>query len=220
MPLVRISLIYLDFSGLAYLLTPHICRVCCYGSSCGEVGVADPSEQLRFAVETALSRQRRAINSPEFDVTSSLVVGTLGKVDDSHRAFRLSVSSDEDSCVILHDDSGTYLRERIAGSLAEFNRDQDPTSLRLSWAQLHELEPVVWTLALGRRHEQQVRQLFLHERGEAKITVAISVPTLSTVTFSSFYFPHFPSEASDGESQENPEPKLQMSIAAVENDFR
>ncbi|KAJ8524866.1 hypothetical protein ON010_g16249 [Phytophthora cinnamomi] len=192
--------------------------VCCYDSSC-EYNVVQRSEQLQHAVEATLSRQRRAMISPELDLTSCVVVTTLGKIDNHCRAFRLSVLDDGNARPVLHDESGRYLCKQFSGNLAEFNRDQDLLSLRLSWEQLHALEPVVWSLSLGWRHERRLRQVYLHESGKVKMTVAISVPTLAKIAFSCFYSPHFTPDSSGVDDQQEQEPELQMSIAAVENDF-
>ncbi|KAG6962138.1 hypothetical protein JG688_00008755 [Phytophthora aleatoria] len=95
----------------------------------------------------------------------------------------------------------------------KFDRDQGPSALRLSWEQLFELEPAVWSITLGRRHEQRLRQIFLHERDIIKTTAVISVPTLTSITLSSSYLVHFTSETCSEQVD------LDVSIASVETDF-
>ncbi|KAG2808133.1 hypothetical protein PC111_g16629 [Phytophthora cactorum] len=187
--------------------------VCCFRRT-AEGNDTDPSieqMQLQGAVQATLSYRR-----PKSDEASLLIVVTCGKLDDHHRAFRLTIPSDEDSrtiSVVLHDATGKYLRHQIADNLAEFDRDQGPSALRLSWEQLIELEPAVWSITLGRRHEQRLRQIFLHERDIIKTTAVISVPTLTSITLSSSYLVHFTSETCSEQVD------LDVSIASVETDF-
>ncbi|KAG7385082.1 hypothetical protein PHYPSEUDO_001934 [Phytophthora pseudosyringae] len=187
--------------------------VCLYRSTTD----ADPSikqVQLQEAVRATLPHRR-----PESDDTSSLVVVSCGKVDDHHRAFRIVFPSGEDSrvtSVVLHDASGKYLRQQIAGKFAEFDRDQDPSALRLSWEQLSALEPAVWSLSpLGQRHEQRLRQIFLHEGDTVKMTAVISVPSLTTIVLAASYSAHFHPEACD----QQPQVDLEVRFAFVEADL-
>ncbi|ETN11255.1 hypothetical protein PPTG_10195 [Phytophthora nicotianae INRA-310] len=153
---------------------------------------------------------------PKSDEVSLLVAVTCGKLDNHHRAFRLTISSDEDSSttsVVLHDATGKYLRQKIADSIAEFDRDQDPSALRVSWEQLFELEPAVWSLPLGRRCEQRLRRILLHEEDIGTMTAVISVPTLTTITFSSLYLLHFTTEFCDQQVD------VDVNVVTVESDF-
>ncbi|KAL4163865.1 hypothetical protein KRP22_005292 [Phytophthora ramorum] len=196
-----------------------ICLYRCSGE--GYVAPSNDQERLRQVVQTTLSsrRQRRELRSPDPNV---LVIATFGKIDNHHRAFRLTLLlSDGDSnpsFVVLNDDSARYLREKVAVNLAEFDRDQDPAEPRLSWEQLLVLEPTVWSLSLGRQHEQRLRRTCLHQSDTVEMTAVISVPTLTTVALTCSYLNHFASKTRNTERQQD-QVDLSLSVALVEADF-
>ncbi|KAG1695738.1 hypothetical protein DVH05_019477 [Phytophthora capsici] len=163
------------------------------------------TEQLQEAIEASISHRQTEENA-----SSTLVVVTFGNIDDHHRAFRVTVPSDNNS-VILHDSSGEYLLNVMKANAAAFDWDQDPSALRVSWEQLSALDPVVWSLSLGCRHEKRVRRISLHEGDTVTMTVAISVPRFTAIVLS-------PSYSTRGWSVES-QVDLDVSVAAVGADF-
>ncbi|KAK1936608.1 hypothetical protein P3T76_010043 [Phytophthora citrophthora] len=196
-----------NYAAITSISTMNILReltgspwVCLYDRTAEQV-------QLQEVVEASLSHGQ----SEDKGGSSTLVVVTFGNIDDHHRAFQVTIPSGKGS-VILHDSSGEYLLKVMKANAAAFDWDQeDPSALRVSWEQLSALDPVVWSLSLGCRYEKRMRQISLHEGGTVMMTVAISIPSFTNITFS-------PSYSTRCES-EGPQMDLDVSIAAVEPDF-
>ncbi|CEG36919.1 Peptidase C2, calpain, catalytic domain [Plasmopara halstedii] len=177
---------------------------CCDDSIVGQA-------QLEEAINAVLCYQRPMSGKDFF-----LVVVTCGKVDNHQGAFQLAISSEETSrltSVILYDVFKKLLHHQGIETFASFDRVSSPTSIKLSWKQLFELEPNVWSLCLDRQHEQRLRQVFHHDEESVKLMAAFSVSTLTTIAFSFSYAPRFPNEPYDQQVE------LNVSIARVENDF-
>jgi hypothetical protein len=186
-----------------------------YCKSSDDYGTGEQA-QLQQVVQLALShrRRRRGSNSTAFEEPASLVIATFGAVDGHHRAFRLTTPSGEDSgttCVVLHDASGGFLQRELASRLVDLDQDQDPAAVRVSWEQLSALQPAAWSLALGRHHEQRLRRIFHHRSGSVEMSVALSVPTLSTIVFSWSYAGHA--------GRRQVQADLDVSVASVETNF-
>ncbi|GMF16058.1 unnamed protein product [Phytophthora lilii] len=173
--------------------------------------------QLRLAVETTLLQ-------PRHRSASSLVIVALRKIDACHGAFQLTLRENEASgtiSVVLLDPSRKYLRDKLVNVLPDLNRDQDPAEMCMTWEQLFLLEPTLWSLSLGRRHEQRLKRVLLHRSGTASMRAVVSVPTLSTFVFSSSYSNYFTWKTPDVEQEGNQQPQvdLDVKIEIVENDF-
>ncbi|KAL3669519.1 hypothetical protein V7S43_004907 [Phytophthora oleae] len=194
-----------NYAAIASISTMNILRELTGSPWAAEQSDTDQQVQLQVAVGASISHRQ-----PKAEGNSTLAVVTFGKVDDHHRAFRVTIPIDESS-VTLHDSSGEYLHKVMKANAAAFDWDQDPSALRVSWEQLSALEPAVWSLNLGCKHEKRVRQISPHEGDTMRMTVAVSVPRFTTIAFS-------PSYSTRCESVD-PQVDLDVSIAAVEADF-